>query len=89
MGLVAQSSGLKYHNVNMITSQDSFQATATTKRERFLQIYANLPLATRNEIIYVTEEDKPLSWNVAYIEVRNDTPTGRELLEELERLQII
>lgn len=58
------------------------------KREKFLKIYANLTLPIRDEIILSLEE-KPLTWNVAYIEIVNDTPLSREILERLEKIGII
>lgn len=57
-------------------------------RERFLKIYANLPLSVREEVVCVVE-DKPLTWNVAYLEVRNNTKLGEEILKKLADLEII
>lgn len=58
------------------------------KKTRFLKIYANLPLNLREEVIVVINE-KPISWNVAYLEVNNNTPLGNIILEKLEALKII
>lgn len=58
------------------------------KREKFLKIYANLPLPIREEII-LSIEGKPLTWNVAYIEILNETPLSNEILEKLEKIGII
>ncbi len=58
------------------------------KREKFLKIFANLPLPIRDEIILSLEE-KPLTWNVAYIEIVNDTLLSKEILEKLEKIGII
>lgn len=58
------------------------------KRDKFLKIFANLPLPIRDEIILSLEE-KPLTWNVAYIEIINDTPLSKEILEKLEKIGII
>jgi len=60
-----------------------------TSREKFIKVYANLPVKVREEIIYVTEDQKPITWNVAYIEVQNNTKLAEALLRDLERLQII
>lgn len=46
-------------------------------KTKFLQIYANLPLGQRNEIIVVID-DEPLTWNVARIEIENDTKKVRK-----------
>lgn len=59
-----------------------------TKKEKFLKVYANLPLGIREEIILVLEE-KPITWNVAYLEVNNDTKLAEIILEKLEELKII
>lgn len=58
------------------------------KKERFLQIYANLPLAVRNEIVVVLGEE-PLTWNVARIEIENETKKGEEILKQLIQMGII
>jgi len=57
-------------------------------KTRFLQTYANLPLNQRSEIIVVID-DEPLTWNVAKIEIENDTKKGREILEKLVKLGIL
>jgi len=58
------------------------------KREKFLKIYYNLPLKIREEVIYDFNE-KPLSWNAAYIEIKNKTKVGEIILEKLAELKII
>ena len=54
----------------------------------FLKKYANLPLALRDEIIVIVE-DKPLTWNAAYIEINNDTDKSKEILDKLFELEIL
>lgn len=61
----------------------------STGRERFLKIYSNLPIPARDEIIYIGEDQKPLSWNVCYLEIKGDTELGRKILKKLEELNII
>ena len=58
-------------------------------KEKFLKIYVNLPLGVRQEIILVFEEKGPITWDVAFIEVDNDTELSKIILEKLEKLQII
>lgn len=59
-------------------------------RERFLKTYANVPLALRGEIILTLgEDDKPITWDVAYLEVKSQTEIAKKILEKLEGLQII
>jgi hypothetical protein len=57
-------------------------------REKFLKIYADVPLAFRNQIIAVLEGE-PISWNVAYIEIKGDTKKGTELLKKLREFRIL
>lgn len=58
-------------------------------RERFLKVYYNLPLNVREEVIYVVDGSKPITWNVVYLEIRNNTKLGKEILRRLEDLEII
>jgi len=58
------------------------------KKEKFLKIYANLPIPLREEII-VLIDDKIISWNVAFLEISQDTPVGKNILEKLAKLEII
>ncbi|MEK7131146.1 MAG: hypothetical protein AAB797_00215 [Patescibacteria group bacterium] len=58
-------------------------------RENFLKIYANLPIGVRQEIILVLEDGRPITWDVAFIEVQQDTELSSAILEKLESLQII
>lgn len=53
------------------------------KKERFLKVYANLPVNLRNEIIYVLPDKRPLTWNAAFIEVDNNTELGKQILDKL------
>ena len=59
------------------------------KREKFLKIYANLPLGIRQEIILVLEDDRPITWNVAFVEIEANTALSESILDKLEKLQII
>lgn len=58
-------------------------------RERFLKIYANLPLGVRQEIILVLDDRGPITWNAAFVEVLADTPISKMILEKLGKLEII
>ena len=60
-----------------------------TDKERFLKIYANLPVNLRNEIIAVLPNVGPVTWNVAYLEISNDTELGKKILEKLSNFKII
>lgn len=57
-------------------------------REKFLKIYSDLPIKTREEVIVVID-DQPMTWNVAYKEVKNNTELGKEILNKLKKMEII
>lgn len=61
----------------------------TNSRGRFLKVYANLPINIREEIICVSDKKGPITWNVAYLEIKNNTKLGEEILKKLEVLKII
>ena len=58
------------------------------KKARFYQIYANIPLAARDEIIVVID-DEPLTWRAVRLEVDNNTNKSKEILEKLVELEIL
>ncbi|HEY4519379.1 MAG TPA: hypothetical protein VJK01_03410 [Candidatus Paceibacterota bacterium] len=58
-------------------------------RERFLRAYSNLPLNARREIIVVLDEEGPVTWEAAYLEVKNDSEKAKEILGKLEKLNLI
>lgn len=59
------------------------------KKEKFLQIYADLPLGVRQEIISVLDDGRPITWNAAFFEIDNDTPISEIILAKLRKLEII
>ena len=59
-------------------------------RNRFLKIYSNIPIKVREEIILDLDESRgPITWNVAYVEVKNNTALSEEILRKLDQLNII
>lgn len=58
-------------------------------RERFLKIYANLPINIREEIILVLPKIGSITWNIAYIEIKKQTKLSEEILKRLNELSII
>ena len=58
-------------------------------KDRFLKEYANLPLNLRNEVVLVTSETGPVTWNVAFLEINNETKLGELIIEKLIELKII
>jgi hypothetical protein len=63
------------------------------RRERFLRVYTNLPIAVRKEIVLVLEDEKgvkqPVSWEAAYLEIRDNLPLSQRMLDILEKLKVI
>ena len=58
-------------------------------REKFLKIYADLPVGVRSEIIAALPQAGPLTWNSAYVEVSQNTDLGKQILNELQEMEII
>ena len=59
-------------------------------REKFLKVYANVPLRLRDDaILLLGDEKKPITWDVAYLEVRENTEASKEILEGLKKLDLI
>ena len=59
------------------------------EKERFFKVYANLPLNLRNEVILVLPDTGPITWQVAYLEISNNTEVGQKILTKLIELNII
>lgn len=55
---------------------------------RFQTIYANVPEKLRNEIIVVIDE-KPYSWDAAFLEIRHNTQLGQRIYDKLISMEII
>jgi hypothetical protein len=67
-------------------------------KERFLKAYSNIPMQLRDDVILLldqklkvvgTEFKTPLTWNVAYLEVKQDTELSKKILNELASLDLI
>ncbi|OGF82450.1 hypothetical protein A2924_01180 [Candidatus Giovannonibacteria bacterium RIFCSPLOWO2_01_FULL_44_16] len=58
------------------------------KKTQFLKVYANLPQATREEIVAVVNNE-PYTWQSAKLEIEQDTKIGKEILDLLYKLKIL
>ena len=58
-------------------------------RDVFFKFYANLPLNIRREVILNLEQEGPITWEVAYREIKADTDFGKKILEKLVELKFI
>ena len=47
-----------------------------------------MPIELRNDIIVVVDKE-PISWNVAYMQIKNDTEKGKKTLNILKEIGII
>lgn len=59
------------------------------KKAQFNKTYANIPLGLRDEIVVILENNIPLSWNAAKIEIDNDTNKVDEILDKLSKLGLL
>jgi len=57
-------------------------------REKFLKIYANVPQDLREDIIVVINGE-PYNWKTSFLEVKDDTQKGKEILKMLKSMEII
>jgi len=58
-------------------------------KDRFFKVYSNLPINLRNEVILVLPDKGPITWNVAFLEINNETELGEIILKKLVELKII
>jgi len=56
--------------------------------EDFFKVYSEVPLDERKLVIVVTDKE-PISWNLAYQEIKNNTKRGEKILKILKELKII
>ena len=59
------------------------------EKVKFKKIFSNLPEKIRNEDIIVVINDRPYTWNAAFLEVKNNTELGKKILKKLVELEII
>ena len=57
-------------------------------KAKFLKLVANVHIPLREEIIAVVD-NKTVSWNVAYGEVKNDTKNSEEILKHLKQIGLL
>ncbi|HEU5114282.1 MAG TPA: hypothetical protein VFT82_00785 [Candidatus Paceibacterota bacterium] len=59
-------------------------------KDKFLKVYANLPLNLRKEIVLdLGKIEGPITWEVAYREIMAETEMGKKILEKLVQLDFI
>lgn len=58
------------------------------KKAHFYQVYSNLPLGVREEIVVVLD-DEPMTWKAVRLEIDNDTEKGQAALQKIYDMKII
>ena len=59
------------------------------EKQKFYQVYQGLPINIRNEIILVLDDEGPITWKIAYLEIENGTKLGETIFKKLEELEFI
>ncbi len=57
-------------------------------KAKFQNVYANLPLGARTEIV-ATIEGEPMTWNAVFIEVQEDTEKSKKILVFLAQIGVL
>lgn len=55
---------------------------------RFHRLYPNLPLPERR-MTCVVIDGEPISWKLAYMEIKNKTKLSKKILEKLAEMKLI
>lgn len=58
-------------------------------RDSFFRFYANLPIGVRREVVLDLSERGPITWEVAYREIKENTELGKVILQKLIELGFI
>jgi len=58
-------------------------------KDSFFRFYANLPLGVRREVVLDLPERGPITWEVAYKEIKENTELGKTILQKLIELEFI
>ena len=56
--------------------------------DKFMKVYSGLPIEERKLPVAVID-NSPINWNMAYVEIKNNTPLGGKIAEKLVNLKII
>ena len=58
-------------------------------RDSFFRFYANLPIGVRREVVLDLSERGPITWEVAYREINENSELGKVILQKLVELGFI
>lgn len=56
--------------------------------EDFFKVYSEVPIDERKMVVVVIDNE-PISWNLAYQEIKNNTERGKRILSILKKLEVI
>ena len=62
--------------------------TKIVNSDIFFRVYDNIPINTRKELVVIIE-DKPITWDIAYKEIKNETHLGNKIFNKLVKLKFI
>lgn len=57
-------------------------------KAKFFKLFASVPTPLRGEIIAVVD-DEPISWAVAYLELKEDTGKAKTILSRLKQIGLL
>ena len=58
-------------------------------KDSFFRFYANLPIGVRREVVLDLPERGPITWEVAYREINENSELGKVILQKLIELGFI
>ena len=58
-------------------------------RDSFFRFYANLPIGVRREVVLDLPERGPITWEVVYREINENSELGKVILQKLVELGFI
>jgi hypothetical protein len=56
------------------------------RKDSFLKVYSNLPIGVRNDVVLVLDKEGPITWDVAYAEIKEETELGEIIFNKLIEL---
>jgi len=59
------------------------------KKEKFMRVFSNVPEKIRGEDVIAVIDDKPFTWNNAMIEIKNNTESGKKILNQLKNIGVL
>lgn len=58
-------------------------------KDAFFRFYANLPIGVRREVVLDLPNRGPITWEVAYREIKENTELGKIILQKLFELGFV